>query len=380
MNSRADEENELDLVIHDVSRSGPGVARDDEGRVVFVPGTAPGDRVRVRVVKREKRYLEAEVLRLMEPSPERIEPRCPVFGRCGGCSWQHLSYERQWRTKVSGAMHALGRVGLSGVEGWDRDEFPAADPWHYRNRVQLRGGDFGLGFYARGSHEVVPVVRCEIASERINEVLPDYREQACRRAGASKLELEVGDDGGVMPTWNAPHAARGFRQVHDAQNLLLRGWVERQLSGGALLLDLYGGSGNLSLGIADRFEQVHCVDVGAGRRSGGGRSSVPANFWFHAADVGKWVERALTRDFGAGLGACILDPPREGCGRALTAIDRLLSKLKIDRLVLVGCDADSWARDQARFCDRGWRVERLAFFDFFPQTVHFESAAVLLRV
>ncbi len=380
MNSRAEEKNELELVIHDVSRSGPGVARDAEGQVVFVPGTAPGDRVWVRIVKREKRYIEGEVVRFSLPSPDRIEPRCPVFGKCGGCSWQHLTYERQWRTKVSGALHALRRVGLSGVEGWDRDEFPAADPWHYRNRVQLRGGDFGLGFYARGSHEVVPITHCEIASERINAVLPEYREQARQRGSASKLELEVGEDGGVMATWNAPHAARGFRQVHDAQNLLLRGWVERQLSGGALLLDLYGGSGNLSRGIAGRFGQVHCVDVGAGRRSGDGDSVIATNFRFHAADVGKWAERALARDFGASGGACVLDPPREGCGRALTAIDRLLSKLKIDRLVLVGCDADSWARDQARFCDRGWRVERLAFFDFFPQTVHFESAAVMLRV
>ncbi|NDD90867.1 class I SAM-dependent RNA methyltransferase, partial [bacterium] len=256
---------ELELTIGDVSRSGPGVARDPDGRVVFVPGTAPGDRVRVKLTHFQKRFVEGELVELLEPSPERVQPRCPVFGRCGGCQWQHLSYERQWKTKVLGALHALARVGLKEVSELPREEFPAQHPWNYRNRIQLRGGPFGLGFYARGSHEVVPIDRCEIAREELNHSLDRFRKEAVSRPGPSKLELEVRESGDLAFAWNAPHAAQGFRQVNDAQNAELQGWVSQRLKGGATLLDLYGGSGNLSLPVASRFERVYCVDFGAGR-------------------------------------------------------------------------------------------------------------------
>jgi 23S rRNA (uracil1939-C5)-methyltransferase len=372
------EPQEFELTIVDVSRSGPGVARDPEGRVVFVPGTAPGDRVRVRVSRVEKRFVEAELLEVLEPSVGRVEPRCPVFGKCGGCQWQHLDYELQWRTKVSGALHALSRVGVR-ADGLLKDEFPAVDPWNYRNRVQLRGGSFGIGFYLRGSHQVVPIDRCEIAREELNAALPRYRDEAVRRATPSKLELEVSESGQVSATWNSGHAAQGFRQIHDAQNALLQGWIARKVNPGRVLLDLYGGSGNLSLGIARHFDRVHSVDIGAGRlleRRGG---NVPANVTFHASDVGKWAARNRSIESSAG-GACIVDPPREGCGDALPAICSLLDESSINQLFAVGCDPDSWARDVSRLVSKGWRLESLAFFDFFPQTIHFESVASLVRV
>jgi tRNA/tmRNA/rRNA uracil-C5-methylase (TrmA/RlmC/RlmD family) len=370
---------EFELTIVDVSRSGPGVARDSDGRVVFVPGTAPGDRVRVRISKVEKRFVEAELLEVLEPSAERVVPRCRVFGRCGGCQWQHLEYGRQWRTKVSGALHALSRVGVR-AEGISKEEFPASHPWNYRNRIQVRGGAFGLGFYARGSHQVIPIERCEIARDELNAALSSHRDEAVRRGTPSKLELEVSLSGEVTAAWNAGHAAQGFRQVHDAQNELLRHWIAENLEPGRVLLDLFGGSGNLSLGVAHRFERIHSVDLGAGRLlERQGDDPAPANLRFHSADVGKWATRNRRIEPSAG-GACIVDPPREGCGDALPAICALLEETGTRELIAVGCDPDSWARDVSRFASKGWRLDSLAFFDFFPQTVHFESVARLVRV
>ncbi|MBU6376018.1 MAG: TRAM domain-containing protein [Bdellovibrionales bacterium] len=372
---------ELELTVEDLSRSGPGVARDSGGRVVFVPGTLPGDRVRVRVTREQKRFVEAEVLQVLSPSPERAQPRCSVFGRCGGCQWQHVPYDRQWKTKVSGALHALARVGLTESRTLPREEFPALDPWSYRNRIQLRGGPFGLGFYARGSHEVVPIDRCEIAREEINRSLKSFEREAMARSGASKLELEVQETGELESSWNAPHAALGFRQVHDAQNRLLKEWISKKLLGGHVLLDLYGGSGNLSLGLASRYTEVHCVDRGAGRLIQKGLElSVPAHYRFYSMDVKKWAMQQRSAEVSISGGACILDPPREGCADAFGSILAVLERRGVDHLIAVGCDPDSWARDVARFSSRGWRVQEFAFFDFFPQTVHFESVAWLKRV
>ena len=107
---------------------------------------------------------------------------------------------------------------------------------------------------------------------------------------------------------------------------------------------------------------------------------MPKNLEFHAADVGRWSARSIAAMDRGGRGACILDPPREGCGDALPAISALLDHVGVGELVAVGCDADSWARDVSRFISRGWRIDSIAFFDFFPQTTHFESAARLVRV
>src|SRR4051812_46602980 len=100
-------EKEEVLRITDLSRGGAGVSRDPSGRVVFVPYSAPGDLVRVRIVEAEKRYAQGEILEILEPSVERQVPPCPVFGKCGGCQWQHLPYSLQWSTKSKGLLHAL---------------------------------------------------------------------------------------------------------------------------------------------------------------------------------------------------------------------------------------------------------------------------------
>src|SRR5690349_20214142 len=120
----------IELIIQDLARGGAGVARDASGRVIFVPYSAPGDRVRVRITESKKNYAQAELIELLEPSSLRQQPPCPVFGRCGGCQWQHLPYSLQWETKVKGVLHALGRVQ---VEPPARlEELAAERIWEYR--------------------------------------------------------------------------------------------------------------------------------------------------------------------------------------------------------------------------------------------------------
>ncbi|MGZ3699111.1 MAG: class I SAM-dependent RNA methyltransferase, partial [Bdellovibrionota bacterium] len=238
----------LEIRIADLSRGGAGVGRDASGRAIFVPLTAPGDLARVEIVGTEKRYAQARLLELLESSPERREPRCRVFGRCGGCQWQHLDYSLQWRTKVSGVRHALTRVQVP-LAG-PLSEFPAERIFEYRNRVQLRGQGRELGFYAAGSNEVVPIERCEIARPEINAALDAVRAEGAKLARPFKVEVEVLADTKIRSTWNSAHAASGFRQVHDEQNELLKKWVSERIPDGALVLDLYGGQGNLTRGLA----------------------------------------------------------------------------------------------------------------------------------
>jgi tRNA/tmRNA/rRNA uracil-C5-methylase (TrmA/RlmC/RlmD family) len=359
----------MELEITDLSRGGAGVARDDTGRVVFVPFTAPGDRVLVKISGSKKNYAQGELVEVLRPSPSRVKPPCPVFGRCGGCQWQHLPYDLQWKTKVAGAGHALARANVA-VPAFE--ELPAERIWEYRNRVQARGEGDLLGFLEPGSQRLVPVERCWIARPEINAAWAETKREGARRTGRYKVEIEVLPDGAVRKSWNSGHAAGGFRQVHDEQNEKLRGWVGGALTKGRRLFDLFGGDGNLSLPIAREMTAVECVDTGSPREAPAG---APAGFRFDRSSVLPW----LLRQSVARPTSVILDPPREGLGDGFAEIASSLERLGADELVAVGCDPDAWARDVSRFLKRGWRLERAAALDLFPQTPHVESLALLRR-
>jgi 23S rRNA (uracil1939-C5)-methyltransferase len=366
---------EILLEITGLSRSGSGVGRDASGRVIFVPFSAPGDQVRVEVVAEEKRYAEARLLEVLRPSPQRVQPPCPVFGRCGGCEWQHLPYELQWSTKREGVRHALARVGVESA-ALRFEEIPADQVWEYRNRVQLRGFGDAVGFYARRSKTLVPIEKCHIARPELNAFLENVREGGKSRRREYKAELEVFPSGVITISWNASHSAQGFRQVHDEQNARLQQWVDQHLSGSPVLLDLYGGSGNLSLGLAERFGEIHCVDVSAPEER---TDKMQENFQPHRSAVLPWL-----RTFAGKLGSSpkvdvILDPPREGLGPDLPEIIEILKTLPVGRVLLIGCDADSWARAVARLIRHGWDLTSVGALDFFPQTHHVEALAVLDR-
>jgi tRNA/tmRNA/rRNA uracil-C5-methylase (TrmA/RlmC/RlmD family) len=363
----------LEVTVSDLARGGAGVARDASGRVIFSPYSAPGDRLRVRVTEENKHYAQGEIVEVFEASKIRVKPPCAIFGQCGGCQWQHLPYELQWSTKVKGVGHALERVQVKTPENWL--EYPAERIWEYRNRIQLRGEGREIGFFARGSHRRVPADRCEIARPEINAAWEATRAEAAALPPREyKVEVEVLPSGEIRRTWNAAHGAAGFRQIHDEQNARMVRWIEMALTKGRELLDLYGGSGNLSRDLAPKMARVDCVDVSSPAEPPAG---TPANLTFHRSAVLPWLLRRSHAPGAVLARSAILDPPREGLGKDFIEIAITLEKLGVNEIVAVGCDPDSWARDVSRFLKRGWRFEAAAVFDFFPQTPHVESVALL---
>ena len=355
-----------------MSRGGAGVGREESGRAIFVPYTAPGDQVRVEITEEKKNYAQAKLLEIVTPSSLRVQPPCPVFTQCGGCQWQHIPYDFQWKTKVAGVRQVLSRASL---ELASLEEIPAEQVWEYRNRVQMRGEKGTLGFYEAGSNRVVAVERCEIARREINEALPKLKEEARSFKNPYKVEIEVAPDGEVIHAWNSRHAASGFRQVHDAQNEKLKAWVSAAIEGSGVLLDLFGGYGNLSLPLADKMREVHCVDFSSPTSTPGGLN---ARMIFHRSGVLPWLKKfSLPAEVPSQV-SVILDPPREGLGEDFEAIASHLLRLKATEIIAVGCDADSWARDVSKFVKKGWKLKRAVALDLFPQTSHVEAIAQLV--
>ncbi len=194
------------VAIDRLAYGGSGFGRI-EGKACFVPFSAPGDVVRVRLCRETASYAQAEIIRLLESSPLRISPPCPLFGSCGGCHWQHLGYPAQVAAKEEIFADSLWR--LARVE---RDRLlpplTAREPWGYRSRIQLklcgRGEEFRIGFFAPGSHRVVDLAGgCPVAHPLLNRALAVLRpvvEEFPQRDSLQQIDLAAGDDGTVVMT------------------------------------------------------------------------------------------------------------------------------------------------------------------------------------
>ena len=188
----------FELVLQKLVYGGSALGHDDDGHPVLVPYALPGERVEVEPVRRAKGMVHAQLLQVLTPAPERVTPACPYFGCCGGCHYQHLDVPGQIAAKrdiLRGTLRKIGHIDWTG-------EIPlhAAEPWHYRNQVQLKlarseNGEMSLGFFEADSHRLVPIETCRIASPRLNAVLRELNGSgwAARLASYSGLDLLVDD-------------------------------------------------------------------------------------------------------------------------------------------------------------------------------------------
>lgn len=386
----------VELVIESLAAGGDGVGRAAGGQVVFVPLAAPGDRVRVRLVEEKPRFARGEIEALLAPGPGRAEPRCPVFGVCGGCAWQHLDYAVQVEAKCAIVRDALERIaGLAELPPFALTPSPA--PYGYRGRARVSVERGAVGFRRRRSHALCAVTGCPLLAPPLDAALAKLAAAPPKPAG--EWELALGEGGAVRVV---PLAGR--RDGQPAERLVLRAGRERlglspgvfaqanallldaladavlaAAGAGASALELYAGAGFFTLGLARRFERVVAVesDPAAARdlacnataAAGGG----PRRVRVVEARVEPWL--AAGEALALAPEVVVLDPPRGGVGSAAA---EALARLPARRLVHLSCDPATLARDVAVLVERGWRLASLHAFDLFPQTPHVETLAVLV--
>ncbi len=381
----------VDREVTALAAGGDGVARDD-GRVTFVPRTAPGDRVRVRLVKETASFARGEVVEVLAAGPGRVTPACAHFvAGCGGCQWLHVSHAAQLAAKQDIVAGALRRLGAT--------IHPIAAPapalgWRRRARFHVQLGKLGL--YAAGTTTVIPLRDCPQLEPALATAL------AAIAGGPSppdgELALLLGHRGevavGVEAVWRGAAALVGragitgvvtgppphrkshgepilevepglfggpweFAQAGAAGNAALVAQVVATLGpASGSLLELYAGAGNFTRALVAAGWRVTPSDAVAPARP-------PAGFVVGAvADI--------LRD-AAPCGAIVLDPPRAGAAEAIAGILRLAPKT----IVYVSCDPATLARDAERLV--GYRATDAWPLDLMPQTAHLEVVLKLLR-
>jgi 23S rRNA (uracil1939-C5)-methyltransferase len=404
--------NPIRVKVTDMAHGGDAVARH-EGKVIFVPYAVPGEEILVELTEEKTRYARARVVEVIDASRERIEPRCPHFGACGGCHWQHIAYDAQLSLREDILRTQLQRIGKL-ANASVRASLSSSDPWHYRNHVQLHLDEAGRpGFMAAQGYQVVAIRECPIMHPLVADVFaaldidfPELRRVSIRAAATTGQQLLIletlGDSppaleidmpvscvlllGGETPVTYAGDnyivedlagksfriSATSFFQVNTAQIVSLLETVRQYADpqGDEVLLDIYCGVGTFALALADAVGEVIGIDENE-------EAVADARFNSGEMDNVQFVQgraEELVPDLDQKVDTVVLDPPRRGCDAQLL---NALIKLAPSKIVYVSCDPATLARDVRRLGDGGYQLMEVQPVDMFPQTCHVEAVALL---
>jgi 23S rRNA (uracil1939-C5)-methyltransferase len=402
-----------------------------EGKAIFVPLALPGEQVSVRLIDDKGSYANAEMEEVIKAAPERIAPRCPHFGACGGCHYQHTDYATQLGFKQLVLRETLERAG---VQPPSEIAVLASEPWAYRNRIRVAFDTAGnAGYRGRRSHAVVPIHECPIAAPllvetamaaaglvrkfvdsmppmelalfcnaeetalqatvftsdpakfRFDEFARALAEQVLALRGAAlALDGRPGKPARIVAQQGATfllYAAAGFDYRVDqgaffqANRWLVDALVECVTAGqsGKLAWDLFAGVGLFARKLTSTFERVAAVESAP--------AAIPA-LKVNLRDTSSIAIGASTLDFlkrgrgGERPDLIVVDPPRTGLGAEITS---LLAQIAAPALVYVSCDPATMARDLRALVAGGYAIERITLADLFPQTFHLETVVHLRR-
>ncbi len=384
------------MTVDSLTNLGQGVARID-GWVVFVRFALPGERVRARVYRNDKNFSEADLVEVLEPSPYRVEPRCPLFGRCGGCQYQNLAYPEQlaWKRRQ------VQELALRALKFDFQVEpvIPSPREYGYRSKITPhfqkpdRDEEVALGFLEAGRRRIVDVPECPIAMPEINAELAEAHRRVRRdisqfKRGATLL-LRAGFGGTVETDPKAvieEHVggvkfrfiAGGFFQNNPFILEMFAGHVaqEASASGARFLVDAYCGSGLFCLTAAKHFDEAAGVEISESATESAARNA-RANGIDNVRFIAGSAEAIFDQiGFAGAESAVVIDPPRRGCDSVF--LDQLFA-FGARRVVYVSCDPATQLRDLEKFLQHGYRIKKIQPFDLFPQTRHLECVVTLDR-
>jgi tRNA/tmRNA/rRNA uracil-C5-methylase (TrmA/RlmC/RlmD family) len=384
-NFQAGQRVELDITT--VAFGGDGIGRVDNF-VVFVPFVIEGERVEVEIVEVKRRYATADLVRVITPSPHRVEPRCPYYMKCAGCQYQNVDYRHQIelkRSQIRDVFQRIGKISDPPIE----PVVGSPKPYAYRNKIVVHGPG-QPGFWTVRGRSIIAIERCPIARDEINAKLSGelavdkHLTIRCNSAGKVWTFTEPAPDELIEEVVldKMLHVPLGsFFQVNADVIALALEHVRKIFSGSGcrVLVDAYCGVGLFALMLGDLAGHVYGIeeDVHAIKAANANADRLSLkNFDFYAGQAERLLFYTL-RQCNLDETCLILDPPRSGCGKAVL---KTLREQKPRKIIYVSCAPAMLARDVKELLAHGYRLERVTPFDMFPQTQHCEAVAELRSV
>lgn len=453
------------VTIEDIGINGEGIGKVD-GYTLFIKDAVIGDKIEAKITKAKKNYGYARLMKVLEPSHNRVEAKCLVARQCGGCQIQELLYEKQLSFKDKKVRDNLKRIGGFLPEELDEVMEPICgmeEPFYYRNKAQFpfgtdKEGHIVTGFYAGRTHQIIPNTECALGvkqNKEILEMIVDFMnthhitpydettgkgllrhvlirygfrtgeimvclvingdsipnseklvDSLCQILGMTSITLNVNRERTnvilgreVKVLWGQGYitdyigniryqiSPLSFYQVNPVQteNLYRLALEYAGLHGNEIVWDLYCGIGTISLFLAQKAKQVYGVEIipqaiEDAKKNAALNEIENAEFFVGKAEevLPQYYEN-YTQEHGgekAYADVIVVDPPRKGCDETLLAT---MVQMQPERIVYVSCDSGTLARDLKYLCENGYELKKVRAVDMFPNTVHVETVAKLVR-
>ncbi|MBF0197133.1 MAG: class I SAM-dependent RNA methyltransferase [Planctomycetes bacterium] len=377
----------MQISIDTLIYGGLSLARTTQG-VVFVEGGIPGEELEVEVYSKLKGTPLAKIKKILTPSAERRIPKCKGASSCGGCQWQHITYEAQLKAKDLIARDCFQRIAK--LTSLPEIELFTSPEWAYRRRVQLQRNDNEIGFYKRKSHEVIPLTHCPILSDEINLFLESQKEWLPElSADVKQLKLLSGESLAIYPKLknycsktqiklselSFEVKGNSFFQNNQYLSDNLGQWAKGDV-GGNYMVDLFGGVGFFSLMLADKFKEVLLIEKERAQVDMA-LSNFILNGYSHLKAQAKSAEKFF-KEMKAKrklIDLLVVDPPRGGLSEK---VRHGMKGLTSTQVLYISCNPTTMARDLAEISSwEMYDISKIALFDLYPQTYHMEMAALL---
>ena len=385
-------------------------AGDRAGKKVFIEFTVPGEKVLAKISKESPSFLKAELIEILKKSPDRADPPCDIFQKCGGCELQHIQINAQRKFKAQMVTDTLRKQ--SSIKDFETEFIGADIPgFHYRRRVNLHLNEEGqLGFFAHSSNTVIDINYCYIATQRINSAIKDLK-PFCKHLAAYiysiiieehrdqvYILLKLKEDLNNPEQFQLPalftekfvnfsvtQASRQlitntkdniplgrFSQVNsEANNLLVEtvvGLVSTQS-----VIDLFAGCGNFSVPLAKSAKNVMAVEIDNALVEQGRKTAEEQGLGNVLSFVEASCEKYLKRNYLEGT--VIMDPPRSGAKNIL----HHFNNNNIEKIIYVSCNLPSFCRDIKTLSGYGYKLQKIFLLDMFSQTHHIELVAEITK-
>jgi len=352
------------LKIEKIINGGAGFARLPNGSVCFVEDALPNELVEIKITKQKKDFSKAIATKILEPNKSRRTPPCKYYGKCGGCNAQHVEFEGQIELLKQIILDLFARTAKINLP--QNFEIHYAKEWAYRHRAQVfatKNKNIPWGFSERAANNVVPIEKCLILSQNLNEKLKESLNLKKRYLFDNKSEEFLGKH---------IHADESvFFQSNLELLPKLIGEIQKAASQGEIFLDIFSGVGLFSAFLQDKFERVIAVEQNPLCQKFA-EKNLGKNCEFYTMNA----EEFFNKNTPILRGACILiDPPREGMTDELCGC---LCKNKTSKLIYVSCNPATLARDTRKLLNAGYNLESIKGFAFYPQTFHLEMIIVFV--
>ncbi len=413
----------IELTIEKLIPGGDGLARH-EGKVVFIPGVLPEEKILAEIIESKKDFSRAELKEILKPSDQRQEPPCKVAGECGGCDWQHITYAEQLKQKIALTQDSLSRIGKITFPNL---EIISGQPFAYRNRIQIQENTEGQkGFLAKQSHRLIEIETCPIALPSLNTY---FQKSALALQSSSPLQspsdkpspvkqksnratkpwhtkekipafkripawahtqksgpefLIAGEAGSLIPGFSAPilnkkihFDLRCFFQSNLAMLEKLLPFILDDFKNSKLdlALDLYCGVGLFGAFLKDYFSKILAVEENRIALDYA-KKNIGLDHTFLTGKLEDLLASQSQELINSTPDLILVDPPRPG-------LDEVVRKFLIDkgapRLIYISCNPVTLARDLKILLENGYILQDLRLFDFYPQTAHIEAVAKLKK-